>query len=103
LSIVLKSFNNQIILLFIKKTLNPLFKNFGISGFKSIPMPVVKKKITLNKSPHVFSKSKEQFELCVYSRLISVPCKLNTKNVLIKVIQILKLNLITGLSIEIKY
>jgi len=101
--IILKSFNNQIILLFISKILNPLFIHIGLTGFKIIQMPVVKKKITLNKSPHVFSKSKEQFELCVYSRLVTVPKKFNTKNILIKASQIIKLNITTGLSIEIKY
>ena len=84
------------------KVLRPLIKQFNIVGLKSFSMPTKRKKITLNKSPHVFSKSKEQFELLTYTHLVRIPLKKNTRLSLTKLEQVLVNNVTTGLSIDIK-
>ena len=37
-----------------------------------IPMPTTKKKYTVNRSPHIDKKSREQFEMNIHVRLIRV-------------------------------
>ena len=37
-----------------------------------IPLPTVKEKFTVLKSPHVNKKSREQFQLCTYKRLVDI-------------------------------
>ena len=38
--------------------------NCTVIDFKFIPLPQLKKKITVLKSPHVHKKAREQFEMC---------------------------------------
>lgn len=37
-----------------------------------VPLPVEEKIFTVNRSPHVYKKSREQFKLATYKRLINV-------------------------------
>ena len=37
-----------------------------------IPLPTVKEKFTVLRSPHVNKKSREQFQLCTYKRLVDI-------------------------------
>ena len=41
---------------------------FNIRG--PVPLPVKRKKFTVNRSPHIYKKSREQFEIATYSRLL---------------------------------
>jgi small subunit ribosomal protein S10 len=100
--LVFKSFNPHIILLFLEQRVFPLLRILNLTSKTSISMPVRTQRITVNKSPHVFSKSKEQFELKEYSRILILPKKFNLVSNLIKFESILKNNCVNGLSIEIK-
>ncbi len=44
----------------------------GATVVGPIPMPTTKKKYTVNRSPHIDKKSREQFEINVHVRLIRV-------------------------------
>jgi len=62
-----------------------------------IPLPTDKSKVTVLKSPHVFKKSREQFEMKVHKRLIDVvnPTPKTIDN-------LMSLDLPAGVDIEIK-
>lgn len=66
-----------------------------ISG--PIPLPVEKQIYTVNRSPHVDKKSREQFESRTYKRLIDI---LNSNNKTID--SLMKLELPAGVDVEIK-
>ncbi|HRI27215.1 MAG TPA: 30S ribosomal protein S10 [Chitinophagales bacterium] len=62
-----------------------------------IPLPTEKKIFTVLRSPHVDKKSREQFELCTYKRLLdiysSTPKTIDA---------LMKLDLPSGVDVEIK-
>ena len=62
-----------------------------------IPLPTCKSIYTVNRSPHVDKKSREQFEVRVHKRLIDIH---NATNKTID--QLMKLELPAGVDIEIK-
>ncbi|MEA1996990.1 MAG: 30S ribosomal protein S10 [Gemmatimonadota bacterium] len=62
-----------------------------------IPLPTRRNVITVNRSPHIDKKSREQFELKTHKRLIEI---YNTKPQTIDALT--KLNLPAGVDIEIK-
>ncbi len=62
-----------------------------------IPLPTEKKIITVNRSPHVNKKSREQFQVNSHKRLIDIYSD-NTKTV----DALMKLDLPTGVEVEIK-
>lgn len=62
-----------------------------------IPLPTRKEKFTVLRSPHVNKKSREQFQLCTYKRLIDI-YSTSSKTV----DALMKLELPSGVDVEIK-
>ena len=62
-----------------------------------IPLPTVKEKFTVLKSPHVMKKAREQFQLCTYKRLVDIYSS-SPKTV----DALMKLELPSGVDVEIK-
>jgi len=62
-----------------------------------IPLPTEKMIVTVNRSPHVNKKSREQFQVCSYKRLIDIFTSSNRT-----VDALMKLELPTGVDVEIK-
>ena len=62
-----------------------------------IPLPTVKQKITVNRSPHVNKKSMEQFETRTHKRLLDI---VNPTGKTVD--ELKKLNLPSGVDIAIK-
>ncbi|PWJ40846.1 30S ribosomal protein S10 [Sediminitomix flava] len=62
-----------------------------------IPLPTRKEKFTVLRSPHVNKKSREQFQLCTYKRLVDIfPTNSKTVDAL------MRLELPSGVDVEIK-
>lgn len=62
-----------------------------------IPLPTDKKIFTVLRSPHVNKKSREQFQLCTYKRLLDI------HNSTPKTVDaLMKLDLPSGVDVEIK-
>lgn len=62
-----------------------------------IPLPTEKEIFTVLRSPHVNKKSREQFQLCTYKRLVDIYSN-STKTV----DALMKLELPSGVDVEIK-
>lgn len=62
-----------------------------------IPLPTQKEKFTVLRSPHVNKKSREQFQLCTYKRLVDIYSS-SAKTV----DALMKLELPSGVEVEIK-
>jgi small subunit ribosomal protein S10 len=69
--------------------------NAVVSG--PIPLPTRKEVFTVLRSPHVNKKSREQFQLCTYKRLIDIH-QASPKTV----DALMKLELPSGVDVEIK-
>jgi small subunit ribosomal protein S10 len=67
----------------------------GISG--PVPLPTQKTIYTVNRSPHVDKKSREQFETRVHKRLIDIHSATSKT-----IDSLMKLELPSGVDIEIK-
>ena len=66
-----------------------------------IPLPTHKRIFTVNRSTFVNKKSREQFELCSYKRILDIYN--NNNNALSKTIDaLMKLELPAGVDVEIK-
>ena len=63
-----------------------------------IPLPTIKNKWTVLRSPHVDKKSREQFEMRTHKRLIDIvePTQQTVDS-------LMKLDLSAGVDVEIKY
>ena len=72
-------------------------KRTGAQIAGPIPLPTVKNRYTVNRSPHVDKKSREQFETRIHKRLIEI-LNSNTKTI----DALMKLELPAGVDIEIK-
>ena len=62
-----------------------------------VPLPTRRSVYTVNRSPHVDKKSREQFEMRVHKRLIDIVNSTNQP-----VDALMKLNLPAGVDIELK-
>jgi len=62
-----------------------------------IPLPTERKVFTVLRSPHVDKKSREQFELCTYKRLLDIHSS-TAKTI----DALMKLELPSGVDVEIK-
>ena len=62
-----------------------------------IPLPTKTEKFTVLRSPHVNKKSREQFQLCTYKRLVNI-FSTSAKTV----DALMKLELPSGVDVEIK-
>jgi small subunit ribosomal protein S10 len=72
-------------------------KSTGAVVSGPIPLPTERKIITVNRSPHVNKKSREQFEVHSYKRLVDIYSS-SPKTV----DALMKLELPTGVHVEIK-
>ena len=72
-------------------------KSTGAVVSGPIPLPTVKEIFTVLRSPHVNKKSREQFQLCTYKRLVDIYSN-STKTV----DALMKLELPSGVDVEIK-
>jgi len=82
-NIILKSFNHKNLEKISNSCLERVKKEENIT-FSLTRLPRKKRKITLIKSPHVHKKSREQFEIKTYNRLIVLK---GPKEVLTNIIQ----------------
>ena len=67
----LKAYDHMVL----DRSVNSIVETVKRSGAKlkgPIPLPTKIKRYTVLKSPHVNKDSRDQFELCVYSRLIDI-------------------------------
>jgi small subunit ribosomal protein S10 len=96
ISIRIKSFDHALI----DQSTGDIVKtamNTGAEVVGPIPLPTRRTLITVNRSPHIDKKSREQFELKIHKRLIEIyNSKPQTVNALTK------LELPAGVDIEIK-
>ena len=72
-------------------------KRTGASVRGPIPLPNKIEKFTVLRGPHVNKKSREQFQLCTYKRLVDIYSN-STKTV----DALMKLELPSGVDVEIK-
>jgi len=72
-------------------------KSTGAIVSGPIPLPTEKEIFTVLRSPHVNKKSREQFQLCTYKRLVDI-YSTSTKTV----DALMRLDLPAGVDIEIK-
>ncbi|MBI5816168.1 MAG: 30S ribosomal protein S10 [Nitrospinae bacterium] len=72
-------------------------KRSGARVIGPIPMPTVRNRWTVLRSPHVDKKSREQFEIRTHKRIIDIMDPLPTT-----VDALMKLDLSSGVDIEIK-
>ena len=94
--IKLKSFDHNLV----DKSAEKIVKTVKLSGAVvngPIPLPTRKQKITIIRSPHVNSDSKEQFQLCTYKRLLDIYSS-SSKTI----DALMKLELPSGVEVEIK-
>jgi ribosomal protein S10 len=69
----------------LEKLCKIFFTKYDCSGI--IHLPLKKQKFIVIKSPHVFKKSREQFESFVYKKTIYIKLKLDEENLFIKVLK----------------
>lgn len=67
----------------------------AVSG--PIPLPTHKRVFTVLRSPHVNKKSREQFQLCTYKRLLDIYSSTSKT-----IDALMKLELPSGVDVEIK-
>ena len=72
-------------------------KNTGALVLGPIPLPTKRSIYTVNRSPHVDKKSREQFKLCNYKRLLDIYSS-SSKTI----DALMKLELPSGVEVEIK-
>lgn len=95
--IKLKSYDHNLV----DKSAEKIAKTVKMTGAVvtgPIPLPTHKKIFTVNRSTFVNKKSREQFELCNYKRLMDI--ELNDRNKTIDAL--MKLELPSGVEVEIK-
>jgi small subunit ribosomal protein S10 len=94
--IKLKSYDHNLVDRSAEKIVKTV-KSTGATVSGPIPLPTEKMIITVNRSPHVNKKSREQFQVCSYKRLIDILSASSRT-----VDALMKLELPTGVDVEIK-
>ena len=94
--IKLKSYDHNLVDRSAEKIVKTI-KSTGAQISGPIPLPTEKVIITVNRSPHVNKKSREQFEVCSYKRLIDI---INSSPKTVEAL--MKLELPTGVDVVIK-
>ena len=94
--IKLKSYDHNLVDRSAEKIVKTI-KGTGAQISGPIPLPTEKVIITVNRSPHVNKKSREQFEVCSYKRLIDI---VNSSPKTVEAL--MKLELPTGVDVVIK-
>ena len=93
--IKLKSYDHMLVDKSAEKIVKTV-KSTGAVVTGPIPLPTHKKIFTVLRSPHVNKKSREQFELSSYKRLLDIYSSSKTIDAL------MKLELPSGVEVEIK-
>lgn len=94
--IKLKSYDHNLV----DKSADKIVKTVRLSGAVvtgPIPLPTQKKIYTVLRSTHVNKKSREQFQLCTYKRLLDIYSSTSKT-----VDALMKLELPSGVDVEIK-
>lgn len=94
--IKLKSYDHSLVDKSAEKVVKAV-KTTGAIVNGPIPLPTRKEIFTVLRSPHVNKKSREQFQLCTYKRLVDIYSS-NSKTV----DALMKLELPSGVDVEIK-
>ena len=94
--IKLKSYDHNLVDKSAEKIVKTV-KTTGAVVTGPIPLPTHKKIFTVLRSPHVNKKSREQFQLCTYKRLVDIHST-SAKTV----DALMKLELPSGVDVEIK-
>jgi small subunit ribosomal protein S10 len=94
--IKLKSYDHNLVDRSAEKIVKAV-KSSGAIVSGPIPLPTEKVIITVNRSPHVNKKSREQFQVCSYKRLIDI-FSTSTKTL----DALMKLDLPSGVDVVIK-
>ena len=81
----------------------PIADKLGLEISSVVNLPIRKKIYTMNRSPHVFSKSKESFELRTFSKVVKFSKNTGSIVNLLKFEKLITTNLVSGLSFSIKY
>jgi len=100
--IIVKSFNKSLINHFCSNLINES-KDLNINLKGMVNLPRKQKIFTLLKSPHVHSKSKDQFKIVIHKRLFKLVLSLESKMKIIKFRNSIIENLPTGISIKFKF
>lgn len=97
-----QSFDAKMLDTFCNNIINTLssYKHLNISG--PIMLPTHIKKITVNRSPHIDKKSREQFEIRTYTRATQIAL-IDQNEDLIKALQQVKKELPIGLDIKVVF
>ena len=95
--IKLKSYDHSLVDRSTEKIVKTV-KSTGAEVIGPIPLPTEKVIITVNRSPHVNKKAREQFQVCSYKRLIDIITKGGAKTVE----ALMKMELPSGVDVEIK-
>jgi len=93
--IKINSIHKQTLTLYIT-FLQKLFQKANI-GYTTVCLPTTIKRITLLKSPHVYKKAREQFELHTYRAILNVLSKIDAN-----FLRILIINKPKNLKLKIK-
>lgn len=96
-----KTFNHKIVQLYLIKVLWPLVDYLNITCKLPVNKPLQSKSFIIKKSPHVNSKSAEEFKLTIYSLSISLPTVSNLISDLRKFRIYILFNLKTGFTLQI--
>jgi small subunit ribosomal protein S10 len=94
--IKLKSFDHTLVDKSAEKIVKAV-KSTGAAVSGPIPLPTEKEIFTVLRSPHVNKKSREQFQLCSYKRLIDIH---STSPKTVEAL--MKLELPSGVDVDIK-
>jgi len=94
--IKLKSYDHNLVDRSVQKIVQAV-KTTGAVVVGPIPLPTDKTIITVNRSPHVNKKAREQFQVCAHKRLIDIMSS-SPKTV----DALMKLDLPSGVDVEIK-
>jgi|TARA_B100001093_G_scaffold503334_1_gene557567 small subunit ribosomal protein S10 len=94
--IKLKSYDHNLVDKSAEKIVKTV-KSTGAIVSGPIPLPTHKRIYTVLKSPHVNKKSREQFQLCAYKRLMDIHSS-SSKTI----DALMKLELPSGVDVEIK-
>ena len=94
--IKLKSYDHNLVDKSAEKIVKTV-KTTGAVVSGPIPLPTVKEKFTVLRSPHVNKKSREQFETRIHNRLIDI-----LESTPQTVDSLMKLDLPAGVDVEIK-
>ncbi len=92
----LKAFDHRVLDLSTSEIVNPA-KRTGAQVRGPIPLPTRIERFTVNRSPHVDKKSREQFEMRTHRRLLDI-VDWNPQTV----DALMKLDLAAGVDVEIK-